>query len=252
MIYLDNAATTWPKPKEVIAAINDCVNKAGANPGRGGHKMALAAGRIILDVREALARLFKVNDPGRIVFTGNATESLNFALKGLLQTGDHIITSAMEHNAVARPIHLLKSKGIEVTEIGCSQEGFLDPDKVSQEVKKNTRAVAILHASNVTGTIMPIEEIGRTARENGISFIVDAAQTAGVLDIDVNKMNIDLLAFTGHKGLYGPQGTGGLYIRDGIELEQIIEGGTGSNSESLDQPQEMPDKFESGTPNTAG
>lgn len=252
MIYLDNAATTWPKPGETLAAINDCITRAGANPGRGGHKMSLAAGRIIFDAREELAGLFNVKDPARIVFTGNATESMNLAIKGFVRPGDHVITSSMEHNAVARPLHVLGKRGVEVSEVRCSPEGDLDPVDISRVIRQNTTAVILLHASNVTGTIMPIEEIGQLTREKGLCLIVDAAQTAGFLDIDVEKFNIDMLVFTGHKSLYGPQGTGGLYIREGIDPEPLMEGGTGSSSESLEQPEEMPDKFESGTPNTPG
>jgi len=252
MIYLDNAATTWPKPGETLAAINDCITRAGANPGRGGHKMSLAAGRIIFDAREELAGLFNVKDPARIVFTGNATESMNLAIKGFVRPGDHVITSSMEHNAVARPLHVLGKRGVEVSEVRCSPEGYLNPADISRVIRQNTTAVILLHASNVTGTVMPIEEIGQLTREKGLCLIVDAAQTAGFLDIDVEKFNVDMLVFTGHKSLYGPQGTGGLYIREGIDPEPLMEGGTGSSSESLEQPEEMPDKFESGTPNTPG
>lgn len=252
MIYLDNAATSWPKPEETIKAIEDSIRNNGANPGRGGHKMSLAAGRIIYETREAAAQLFNVNDPARIVFTGNATESINLALKGSIRHGDHVITSSMEHNAVARPLHVLKSRGVEVTEIPCTEEGFINPADIKNAVKQNTTTIVMLHASNVTGTIMPVEEIGKIARELNLRFIVDAAQTAGFLDIDVIKMNIDILAFTGHKSLYGPQGTGGLFIREGIDLEPLKQGGTGSQSESLDQPEDLPDKYESGTPNTPG
>jgi len=252
MIYLDNAATTWPKPEETIKAMEECIRNAGANPGRGGHKMSLSAGRIIFETREAIARLFNAGDPARVVFTGNATESLNLALKGILKPGDHVITSSMEHNAVARPLYVLKNRGVEVTEVPCSPQGTLDPGDIARAVKRNTKAVAVVHASNVTGAIIPVEEIGKITRERGIYFIVDAAQTAGLLDIDVEKMNIDILAFTGHKSLYGPQGTGGLYIGSGVLLEPLIQGGTGSKSESLEQPEDLPDKFESGTPNTPG
>lgn len=252
MIYLDNAATTWPKPEDTIIAMEDCIRNAGANPGRGGHKMSLDAGRLVYDTREEVAGLFKVSDPVRIVFTKNATESLNMALKGLLKPGDHVITSSMEHNSVARPLHVLKSRGVEVTELACSATGLLDPDSVRKAIKGNTVAVVILHASNVTGSIMPVEEIGKITREKEACFIVDAAQTAGFLDIDVDKQNIDILAFTGHKSLYGPQGTGGIYIREGIEIAPLFEGGTGSKSESPQQPEDMPDRYESGTPNTPG
>ena len=252
VIYLDNAATTWPKPEGTITAIENCIRQAGANPGRGGHKMSLAAGRIIFATREAIARLFNVDNPARIVFAGNATESLNLALKGIIKPGDHVITSSMEHNSVARPLFMMQKRGVEVTEVKCSPTGTLDPNDIAKAIKANTKAVAVLHASNVTGTIMPVEDIGQTTKANGILFIVDAAQTAGILEIDVNRMNIDMLAFTGHKSLYGPQGTGGLFIRAGLMPEPMFEGGTGSKSESLAQPEDMPDKYESGTPNTPG
>lgn len=252
MIYLDNAATTWPKPEETVAAMEACLRTAGANPGRGGHKMSLAAGRIIFETREALAMLFNIDDPSRVIFCGNATEALNLSLKGLLKPGDHVITSSMEHNAVARPLHVLTQTGVEVTEISCTEKGQLDPEDIRKAVKANTRLISMVHASNVTGTVMPVEEIGKIAHNHGVRFLVDAAQTAGYMDIDVEKMNIDLLAFTGHKGLYGPQGTGGLFIRPGVELTPLLEGGTGSKSESLEQPEDMPDRYESGTPNTPG
>jgi len=252
MIYLDNAATTWPKPEETVAAMEDCLRNAGANPGRGGHGMSLAAGRIIFETREKLAGLFNVKDAARIIFTGNATESLNLALKGSLGPGDHVVTGSMEHNAVVRPLFVLQQRGVEVTTVKSDKDGFLDPQNIKSEIKENTRAVVVMHASNVTGTIMPIGEIGKITREAGINLLVDAAQTAGYLDIDVEEMNVDLLAFTGHKNLYGPQGTGGIYIREGIGLEPLIEGGTGSKSEAAEQPGELPDKYESGTPNTPG
>ncbi len=252
MIYLDNAATTWPKPEETIAAVEDCIRRTGANPGRGGHQMSLAAGRIIYETREVVANLFNISDPARVVFTGNATESLNLALKGLLKPGDHVITSSVEHNAVARPLYVLKSRGVEVTEISLNKDGLLDPDDAAKALKGNTAAIVMLHASNVTGAIMPIGEVGKIARNNGIPLIVDAAQTAGFLDIDIDQMNIDILTFTGHKSLFGPQGTGGLFIREGIELVTLKEGGTGSQSESFEQPRDLPDKYESGTPNTPG
>lgn len=252
MIYLDNAATTWPKPEETIAAMEKCLRTEGANPGRGGHKMSLAAGRIVFETREVLAKLFNIDDPARVVFCGNATEAINLGLKGLLKPGDHVITSSMEHNAVARPLHVLAQSGVEVTEIRCTDKGQLDPEDIRKAIKANTKLISVVHASNVTGTVLPVEEIGKIARNYGIRFLVDAAQTAGYLDIDVDKMNIDLLAFTGHKSLYGPQGTGGLFIRPGVELGPLLEGGTGSKSESLEQPEDMPDRYESGTPNTPG
>nr|WP_231684488.1 aminotransferase class V-fold PLP-dependent enzyme [Phosphitispora fastidiosa] len=252
MIYLDNAATTWPKPEQTVASIADCIRNNGANPGRGGHKMSLAAGRLIYNARELLAKLFNVDNPSRIIFTGNATESLNLVLKGILKPGNHVITSSMEHNAVARPLHFLKGQGVEVSEIECSPAGIMDPGDVEKAIRKNTTAIVVLHASNVNGVIMPVERLGEIAANHGIKFILDAAQTAGLLDIDVERLHLDALAFTGHKGLYGPQGTGGLFIREGLEVIPLLQGGTGSKSESLEQPPDLPDRFESGTPNTPG
>lgn len=252
MIYLDNAATTWPKPPEVTQAMLDAVAVNGANPGRGGHQMALEAGRIIYRTRELLAHLFNINDPSRIIFTYNATDSLNMALYGSLAPGDHVITSRAEHNAVYRPLKLLESKGVEVTYVPCSPEGLIKLEELKNSVRSNTKLIVMTHASNVLGTVQPIEEIGRFAKEKGLIFLVDAAQTAGVLDIDVEKMNIDLLAFPGHKSLYGPQGTGGLYIRPGYEITPFRAGGTGGNSESPYLPEILPDRYESGTPNTPG
>ncbi|MDA8233733.1 MAG: aminotransferase class V-fold PLP-dependent enzyme, partial [Clostridia bacterium] len=252
MIYLDNAATTWPKPSSVWSAMEHCFHKLGANPGRSGHQMALDAGRLIYETREVLAKLFNISNPLQLVFTLNATEAVNLALKGLLKPGDHIITGSMEHNAVTRPLHVLKARGVEVTKVKAAGDGRIKVEDVAAQIKANTKAVAFTHASNVTGTLMPIEELGQLARAKGLVFIVDAAQTAGVYDLDVEKMNIDLLAFPGHKSLYGPQGTGGLYIREGITLEPLKEGGTGSSSEHPLQPDVLPDRYESGTPNTIG
>jgi len=252
LIYLDNAATTYPKPEEVYKAVDDCLRGFCANPGRGGHKLSLQAARVILDTRELLAELFNISSPDRIILTHNATDSLNLAIKGLLKKGDHVITTSMEHNSVLRPLKAMESLGIETTIIQCSDTGELEIKDIEREIRKNTALIAVTHASNVTGTIMPIEEIGSIARKNGIKFLVDAAQTAGVYDIDVDKMNIDLLAFAGHKSLFGPQGTGGLYIKEDIDLYPLKQGGTGSSSESLLQPEILPDKYESGTPNTPG
>jgi len=252
LIYLDNAATSWPKPSVVWPAMDHCFHHLGANPGRSGHQMALDAGRIIYETRELLAKLFHINNPLQIIFTLNATEALNLALKGLLKPGDHVITSSMEHNSVTRPLHVLSHRGVEVTKVKASIEGFIKVEDVVSQLKENTKALVITHASNVTGALMPIEELGQWARAKGLKFIVDAAQTAGVYEIDVEKMKIDLLAFPGHKSLYGPQGTGGLYIREGVVLDPLKEGGTGSNSEDPVQPDVLPDRYESGTPNTIG
>jgi cysteine desulfurase/selenocysteine lyase len=252
MIYLDNAATSYPKPEQVYRVMDRCVRDIGANPGRSGHRLSLQAGRVIYAAREDLCRLFNIDNPMRVIFTLNATDSINLGIKGLVKKGDHVITTSMEHNSVARPLTALKRAGIETTYVKCSDRGFLDPDDIRKAIKRNTALIVITHASNVTGTIMPVAEIGHIAREQGIPFMVDAAQTAGLLDIDVKAMNIDLLAFPGHKSLMGPQGVGGLYIGEELELVQAREGGTGSSSEDLDQPLILPDRYESGTPNTVG
>jgi len=188
----------------------------------------------------------------QIVFTLNATESINLALQGILQHGDHVITSSMEHNAVMRPLRVLESQGVEITVVRCSQQGFLDPTDVKKAVKKNTKMIVLNHASNVTGSIQPVEEVGRITREHKLIFLLDSAQTAGACEIDVQRMNIDLLAFSGHKSLYGPVGIGGLYIRKGIDLKPLKYGGTGSLSDEEYQPDFMPDRYESGTLNLVG
>ena len=254
IIYFDNAATSWPKPDGIIDAVKKFNDDIGANPGRSGHSLSIEAGRIMIDARVAISKLFNINDPLQIVFTKNATEALNISILGLLKSGDHVITTSIEHNSVMRPLRYLEKKGIELSIVQCPESGSIDPLSIIPFIKKNTRVVIAAHASNVTGTVMPLAEIGRLTRENNIILIADAAQTAGLLPIDVDKMNIDILAFTGHKSLFGPQGTGGLYIRKGLEdeVEPIMTGGTGSKSEFEEQPDFMPDKFESGTPNTIG
>lgn len=254
IIYFDNAATSWPKPPEVNKAIQKYLKKIGANPGRSGHRLSVEAARVIYDTREILAQLFNITDPLQIVMTKNATEGLNIAIFGLLKSGDHVITSSMEHNSVMRPLRVMERRGVELTVIPCDREGLIDPAHVNGAVKKNTRAIFMTHASNVTGTVMPVADIGRIARECGLVFCVDAAQTAGCYPIDVKGMNIDLLAFTGHKSLFGPSGTGGLYIREGLEkrIEPLCVGGTGSRSEVEEHPDFMPDRYEAGTPNTVG
>ncbi len=252
MIYLDNAATTYPKPEVVYEAMLNQMRHSGANPGRSGHKMAIEAGRVIFNTRELLAKLFNINNPMQIIFTSNATESLNLAIKGILKAGDHVITTSMEHNSVLRPIKSLEKINIENTIIQCDEVGFIDSEQIRREIKSNTKLIVMTHASNVTGTLMPIEAVGKIAKEAGIYFLVDAAQTAGVYEIDVKKHNIDLLAIPGHKGLLGPQGVGVLYIRDDLDVMHFKEGGTGSKSEELVQPEMLPDRYESGTPNTPG
>lgn len=252
MIYLDNAATSFPKPEEVYKAVDKCLREYGANPGRSGHKLALKAGRAIYETRELICDLFNIANPMQVIFTSNATDSLNLAIKGILKKGDHVITSGMEHNSLIRPIKTLEEIGVENTVVECSRDGVIKIDELKKAIKENTKLIALAHASNVTGTLMPIEEIGNIAKKNNILLMIDAAQTAGVYNIDIEKVNIDLLAFPGHKGLMGPQGTGVLYVREGINLRQMKEGGTGSKSESLLQPQIIPDRYESGTPNTPG
>jgi cysteine desulfurase family protein len=254
-LYLDNAATSFPKPESVLAAMMNFQQTIGANPGRSGHGRSIDAGRVVYETRDVLANLFHIDDPLRIALTKNATEALNIALLGALKPGDHVITSAMEHNSVMRPLRLLESHGVALSLVPCSWQGELDPDDLRRAFRKNTKMVVLTHASNMTGTIMPIASVGKIIREKGdVLFCVDAAQTAGALPIDVQEMNIDLLAFTGHKSLYGPQGTGGLYVREGLEkrIAPLMMGGTGSRSEFEEQPDFMPDKFESGTPNTIG
>jgi len=254
VIYFDNAATSWPKPAGTTTAMVDYAERIGGSPGRSGHQRSLAAGRIIMETRETLAELFGIDDALCIVFTKNATEALNIALLGLLNPGDHVIASAMEHNSVMRPLRHLEAQGVQLSVLPGDGEGCLAPDDVRKAIGPRTRLLVVTHASNVTGAMQPVAELGKTAREHGILFCVDAAQTAGALPIDVGAMGIDLLAFTGHKSLYGPQGTGGLYIREGLEklIRPLQFGGTGSRSEFEAQPDFLPDKYESGTPNTIG
>lgn len=252
VIYLDNAATSFPKPESVYAAVNHALRDCGGNPGRSGHRLSLAAGRIIDEARLLAAGFFGVTKPERLVFTANTTDALNMAIRGVLKPGDHVVTSMMEHNSVARPLEAMKSLGVTVTKVPTSPVTGVAVDDVKAAIQKDTKLVVMSHVSNVTGTINPIEEIGAFCRSNGLLFLVDAAQSAGVIAIDTEAMNIDLLAFPGHKGLLGPQGTGGLYIRPGIELLPLRYGGTGSYSERLDQPLLSPDRYESGTLNMPG
>jgi len=254
IIYLDNAATSWPKPKEVIEAIEEVLLQKGANPGRSGHRLSLEAARIIYETREALAEFFGVGDPLRIIFTKNITEALNLILYGYLRPGDHVITSSMEHNSMMRPLRDLERRGVELTVVRASPTGEIDPEDVRKAIRPNTRLIAMVHVSNVTGTVLAAQEVGRIAREHGVRFLLDCAQSAGTLPIDLGEMPVDILAFTGHKSLFGPQGTGGFYLGEGLEKEvaPLMRGGTGSRSEEEEQPEFLPDKYESGTPNTPG
>jgi len=253
LIYMDNAATSWPKPPGVSEAMEKCMRESAANPGRGSHEMAVRASRVLFEGRKALARLFRIHNPNDIAFTLNTTHALNQALMGYLRPGDHVITSTLEHNSVRRPLEALRRRiGIEVSYVKTNALGTVDLAELREEIRSTTRLIAVTHSSNLTGTITPLEEVGAIAKAKGVKLLVDAAQSAGVLDIDVGALGIDMLAFPGHKGLFGPQGTGGLYIHPDLELEPLMHGGTGSASESPEQPSARPDRYEAGTPNTVG
>ena len=263
MIYFDNAATSWPKPPGVSSAMVHFLDEVGANPGRSGHRLSIEAARIVYRAREAVAELFGAPDPLRVVFGQNVTEALNLALRGLLRPGDHVITSSMEHNSMMRPLRALQSRGgalqgrggVELTVVPCSAQGFLDPADVEAAIRPNTKMVALNHGSNVAGTLLPVAEVGAICRRRGLLLLVDAAQTGGAVPIDVQAEAIDLLAFTGHKSLYGPMGTGGLIVGRRVNearMEPLTRGGTGSRSEHEEQPDFLPDMCESGTPNAVG
>ncbi len=256
VIYFDSAATSFPKPDCVTNAVVHYMTQIGANPGRSGHKTAIEAGQIIYKTRKSIAALFKLKNPMHVIFTSNATEALNMAIKGVLQKGDHTVTSSMEHNSTIRPLHEMEKEGtISLSVIQTDKTGILDPKNIRKAITTGTKAVIVNHASNVNGCIQPIREIGKICKENGVIFIVDCAQSAGVVPIDIDRDNIDILAFAGHKGLYGPTGTGGMVIADGFDFKKIKPlkyGGTGSLSDKIDQPNFLPDRFESGTLNIAG
>jgi cysteine desulfurase family protein len=253
-IYVDNAATSFPKPVEVSKAMCNYIEHIGTNVGRGTYQSSYDAGRTVYETRESLCSLFKFNDPSNVIFTMNITDSLNILIKGLLKRGDHVVISSMEHNAIIRPLNSKLLDGIEITKVQCSQEGVLDASKVEENIKENTKLVIMTHASNVCGTILPIKEVGEICSKHGVPFILDSAQSAGILDIDMLKLNISAVAFTGHKGLMGPQGIGGFIINNELakKLQTLREGGTGSFSESELHPEILPDKFESGTMNIPG
>ncbi len=248
MIYLDNAATSFPKPEAVYSRVDDVLRRVSGSPGRASHRMAIEAGRVVLDAREALSRLLGIPDSSRIAFTKNATEAVNIALKGILRPGDHAVTTSFEHNSVVKTLGRLEKDGVSVTKVRPDGTGLLRPADILAAIRKETRLVTVVHASNVFGTIEPIEEIGRGCRERGVYFMVDSAQTIGAVPVDVGDMEVDIIAATGHKALFGPQGTGFIYVREGIELEPLIDGGTGD----LDTFLEMPDRLESGTMNMPG
>lgn len=251
MIYLDNAATTLKKPDRVVQAVCKALSSLG-NAGRGGHDRSLDASRVIFDTRWKLAELFHGEDPGRIAFTSNATEALNTALKGLLHPGDHVITTELEHNSVLRPLYELEEQGVEVTWIKSDEKGRICIEELPALMQKNTKVIVCTHGSNLTGNVTDIERMGNIARKYGVIFIVDASQTAGIFPIDVQKMKIDVLCFTGHKSLLGPQGTGGLYVREGVEIHSLKSGGSGILTYSKKHPQQMPTALEAGTLNGHG
>ncbi|GAA0064799.1 aminotransferase class V-fold PLP-dependent enzyme [Clostridium sp. CTA-1] len=254
-IYLDNAATTYPKPEKVYSSILNYMKNVGASPGRGGYENALTGDRMVYKCRQSLINLFNFNKIENVVFTSNITVSLNILIKSIVEDGWHVITSAMDHNSVIRPlVSLEKSNKIKLDILNCSEEGLINIEDFKNAIKDNTKLVVLSHASNIVGTIQPLETIGKICKEKGIYFIIDSAQTAGVLPLDFQDLNCNALAFTGHKALLGPQGIGGFIIDDKLNniATNFIEGGTGSLSESTLQPDFLPDKFESGTMNTPG
>ncbi|MBM4353429.1 MAG: aminotransferase class V-fold PLP-dependent enzyme [Deltaproteobacteria bacterium] len=255
MIYLDNAATSWPKPPQVALAMQRFLTEVGATPGRSGHRLSIEAGRIVLEAREAIAELFSVRDPLRVAFTANATEALNTVLLGFPVPGEHVLVSGLEHNSVMRPLTELHRRGTDHTVLPHAGDGTLDPDEIRKAVRPGTVLLVLNHGSNVSGRVLPVREAGRIARELGLYVLVDAAQTAGCIPIDLERDGLDFLAFTGHKGLYGPQGTGGFVLSERVDprhVRPLMTGGTGSRSEHTVHPDFLPDRFEAGTPNSVG
>ena len=252
-IYLDNAATSHPKPEAVIRAVVTALREHNANPGRGGHSQALAAARTVLAAREALARLIGAEDAMSVIHCFNCTDALNLAIKGVLRRGDHVIATALEHNSVLRPLCALAARQrIELTLLDPRPDGFVDPEDVARAMRKNTALIVCTQASNVTGAIQPVAAVGQVAKKCGVRYLIDGAQALGAMPVDVGALSCDLYAFPGHKSLLGPQGTGGLFIRPGLRLEPLREGGTGSASERMLQPEELPERYESGTVNLPG
>lgn len=251
MIYLDNAATTIQKPKTVAEAMIRTLDSVG-NAGRGVNQASLQAARIIYNTRESLAKLFHAESPLRIAFTSNVTESLNIAIKGLFRQGDHVITTVIEHNSVLRPLYEMEKEGVQLTFTPCDEKGRLCINEMEKSIKNDTKAIICTHASNLTGNVNDLRKIGEICKKYSLLFIVDAAQTAGVFNIDVQAMNIDVLCFTGHKSLFGPQGTGGLYVRSGLEIQPLKSGGSGVQSFAKEHPAVMPVALEAGTLNTPG
>ena len=251
MIYLDNAATTRVKPKEVVEAVAEALTTLG-NAERGTHSASLGASRTVFSTRMKLAKFFNAEGPSNIVFTMNATESLNIAIKGILEKGDAVITTCLEHNSVLRPLYQLRDEGVEISFVSADKLGRPNYEEFESLIKPNTKAIISTAGSNLTGNLVDIKRVGETAKKHGLIFVVDASQTAGVFPIDVKELNIDILCFTGHKGLLGPQGTGGLYVRDGVEVKPYLSGGTGVQTYNEHQPAEMPTRLEAGTLNGHG
>lgn len=251
MIYFDNAATTIQKPKQVVEAVTQALCSMG-NAGRGAHNASMGASRMLFDTRKKLAELFGGNNPAQVVFTSNSTESLNMALKGLLNPWDHVITTQLEHNSVLRPLYELEDKGVELTILNSDAKGRICYEDFEKEIKKNTKMIVCTHGSNLTGNLTDIRRVGEIARSHGLLFVVDASQTAGVFPIHVEEMKIDVLCFTGHKGLLGPQGTGGMYVREGVVIRPLKTGGSGVQTYSRTHPSQMPTALEAGTLNAHG
>ncbi len=250
MIYLDNAATTYPKPESVIKAVSEYMRNCGASPGRGGYSSAMQASSVVYECRENLASLFHLSDPERIIFTKNSTEAINTAIFGLVEKGDEIIISSMEHNAVLRPAHECTRRGAKLIVAHADCTGRVPPESIEKLITPKTKLICLIHSSNVCGTVNDIYSVAAIARRKGVLTLFDCAQSAGVIDIDAK--NFDMLAFSGHKGLLGPFGTGGLYVRDGISFSPLLFGGTGSLSESALMPAFLPDRLEAGTLNACG
>lgn len=251
MIYFDNAATTIQKPKQVVEAVTQALCSMG-NAGRGAHNASMGASRMLFDTRKKLAELFGGNNPAQVVFTSNSTDSLNMALKGLLNPWDHVITTQLEHNSVLRPLYELEDKGVELTILNSDAKGRICYEDFEKEIKKNTKMIVCTHGSNLTGNLTDIRRVGEIARSHGLLFVVDASQTAGVFPIHVEEMKIDVLCFTGHKGLLGPQGTGGMYVREGVIIRPLKTGGSGVQTYSRTHPSQMPTALEAGTLNAHG
>lgn len=251
MIYMDNAATTLQKPECVAKAVVNAMNSFG-NAGRGLNDASMGASRVVYDTREKLCRLFHGENPKQFAFTSNATESLNTAIQGLIGPGDHVITTMLEHNSVLRPLYEREAAGVELTILKCDTYGNISYEEIEAAIRENTKAIVCTHGSNLTGNLTDIGRIGAIAKKHGILLIADASQTAGLIPIDVQEMQIDVLCFTGHKGLYGPQGTGGIYVRPGVEIKPLKRGGSGIETYNKNHPAQMPTALEAGTLNSHG